>query len=38
MYIESWGVWIGAKNFMGVNDTVPKDAFVACGNLYVNIE
>lgn len=37
MYIESWGVWLGAKNFLGVNDTVPKDGFVACGNLYVNL-
>ncbi|MBK7105567.1 MAG: hypothetical protein IPH62_09825 [Ignavibacteriae bacterium] len=37
MYIESWGVWMGAKNFMGVGDTIAKDAFVACGNMYLDI-
>lgn len=37
MYIESWGVWLGVRNFMGVGDTTSKDAFVACGNLYLNI-
>ncbi len=36
MYIESWGVWLGAKEFMGVGDTTAKDAFIACGNLYLN--
>lgn len=36
MYIESWGVWLGAKNFIGVNDSTAKDAFVACGNQYVD--
>lgn len=36
MYIESWGVWLGAKNFTGVSDTTAKDAFVACGNFYIN--
>ena len=28
MYIESWGVWLGARSFMGVGDTTAKDAFV----------
>ena len=37
MYIESWGVWLGARNFMGVGDTTSKDAFIACGNLYLDI-
>ena len=36
MYIESWGVWLGARSFMGVGDTTAKDAFVACGNLYLS--
>ncbi|MFA7420913.1 MAG: hypothetical protein WCZ90_14620 [Melioribacteraceae bacterium] len=36
MYIESWGVWLGARNFKGVGDTTAKDALVACGNLYLN--
>lgn len=36
MYIESWGVWLGARNFKGVGDTLAKDAFVACGNLYLS--
>ncbi|MBA4318556.1 MAG: hypothetical protein C0412_09155, partial [Flavobacterium sp.] len=36
MYIESWGVWLGARNFKGVGDTTAKDAFVACGNLFLN--
>lgn len=36
MYIESWGVWLGVRNFKGVNDTTAKDAFVACGNLYLS--
>lgn len=36
MYIESWGVWLGARNFLGVGETTPKDAFVACGNLYLS--
>lgn len=38
MYIESWGVWMGAKNFVGVNDSIPGDAFVACGNLYLSLD
>lgn len=37
MYIESWGVWLGARNFMGVGDTSAKDAFIACGNFYLDI-
>lgn len=36
-YQESWGVWMGAKNFIGVNDTVPQDGFVACGNFYLSL-
>ena len=36
MYIESWGVWLGAKNFLGFNDTTAEDALVACGNFYLN--
>ncbi len=36
-YQASWGVWLGTKDFTGVNDTIPNDAFVACGNLYLNI-
>lgn len=36
MYIESWGIWLGARNFTGVGDNTAKDAFVACGNMYVS--
>ncbi|MDP3147708.1 MAG: hypothetical protein Q8N83_01135 [Ignavibacteria bacterium] len=36
-YQESWGVWVGTKNFLGVKDTVPKDAMVASGNFYSNL-
>ncbi|MGD8780823.1 MAG: hypothetical protein PVH88_17895 [Ignavibacteria bacterium] len=35
-YQESWGVWLGTKDFLGVNDTVPSDAVVACGNYYTD--
>lgn len=38
MYIESWGVWLGVRNFIGVNDSTAKDAFVACGNQYVDLD
>jgi hypothetical protein len=35
-YQESWGVWLGVKNFTGVGDSVPDYAHVACGNFYKN--
>ena len=35
-YQESWGVWIGAQNFLGVNDTLPSTAVVASGNFSID--
>jgi hypothetical protein len=35
-YQESWGVWLGAKNFVGVGDSIPDYAHVACGNFYTS--
>jgi len=31
-YQESWGVWLAAKNFVGVGDSIPHYYHVACGN------
>ncbi len=38
LYQESWGVWLGAKNFTSLYDTIPKDAMVACGNSYLDLD
>jgi len=38
LYQESWGVWLGTKNFTGLIDTIPKDAMVACGNGYLDLD
>jgi len=35
-YQESWGVWLGARDFVGVGDTLPGYAHVACGNFYTS--
>ncbi|MFH2034843.1 MAG: hypothetical protein ABIJ45_00435, partial [Candidatus Zixiibacteriota bacterium] len=35
-YQESWGVWLGVRDFVGVGDTLPGYAHVACGNFYTN--
>lgn len=35
-YQESWGVWMGVKNFMGEGDSVAHNAHVACGNFYID--
>ena len=35
-YQESYGLWIGTRDFLGVNDTVASTALVACGNFYKN--
>lgn len=35
-YQESWGVWLGVKDFLGVNDTLPENTVVGCGNFSVD--
>lgn len=35
-YQESWGVWVGAQNFIGVNDSIPSTAVVASGNFMID--
>lgn len=35
-YQDSWGIWIGVPNFLGVNDTIASTAVVACGNYNVD--
>ncbi len=35
-YQESWGIWMGAKNFLGVNDTLPSTTVVASGNFSID--
>ena len=37
-YQESWGTWLGVKDFLGVNDSVPSNSVVACGNFYINLD
>lgn len=38
MYQESWGVWLGANEFLGVQDTIPSPKVVACGSFYLNFD
>lgn len=35
-YQESWGIWLGVKDFTGENDTVSGYGHIACGNFYKN--
>ncbi len=35
-YQESWGVWTGVTNFLGVNDTLPSTSVIASGNFNVD--
>jgi hypothetical protein len=35
-YQESWGVWLGVKDFLGVNDTLASNTVVTCGNFTVD--
>ncbi len=35
-YQESWGVWLGAKDFLGVNDTLPSNTVITCGNFSID--
>ncbi len=35
-YQESWGVWSGVTNFLGVNDTLPSTSVIASGNFNID--
>lgn len=37
-YQESWGVWLAARNFVGVGDSIPHYFHVACGNRSLSSE